>query len=80
MYSVETNTTWRICSANSNIAFQVVGAGSIEIGLSGNTAPSRGFIYEANQRERGSVVTLFPASTGANVWVRSSFPSEVCIG
>ena len=80
MYSVQTNATWQVCSANSTIAFQVVGAGAIEIGLSGVTAPPRGFTYEANQGDRGDVVTLFPASTGANVWVRSSSPSEVCLG
>lgn len=80
MYTIETNTTWQICSANSTIAFQVTGSGAIEIGLSGVAAPPRGFTYEANQGDRGDVTTLFPTSTGANVWVRSSFPSEVCLG
>jgi hypothetical protein len=80
MYTVQTNATWQICSANSTLAFEVVGSGAIEIGLSGASAPPRGFTYSANQGDRGSLTDLFPTSTGANVWVRSSFPSEVCLG
>lgn len=80
MYTIQTNATWQVCSANATLAFQVVGAGAVEIGLSGAAAPPRGFLYEANQGDRGDVTTLFPASTGANVWVRSASPSEVCIG
>jgi hypothetical protein len=79
MYTVTTNADWQLASANSTVAFQVTGAGAVEIAL-GHTAPVQGFIYESHQGDRGDVTTLFPTSSSSNVWVRSSFPSEVTIG
>lgn len=79
MYTVTTNTSWQLCSANSTVAFQVTGAGAVEVAL-GHTAPTQGFIYESHQGDRGAVTTLFPVSSSSNVWVRSSVPSEVTIG
>jgi len=79
MYTITTNSTWQLCSANSTIAFQVTGAGAVEIAL-GHDAPVQGFIYESHQGDRGAVSDLFPLSASSNVWVRSSFPSEVTLG
>lgn len=79
MYTVTTNTSWQLCSANSTVAFQVTGAGAVEIAL-GDTAPVQGFIYESHQGDRGALTDLFPVSTSSNLWVRSSVPSEVTLG
>jgi hypothetical protein len=79
MYTVQTNTSWQLCSANATLAFQVTGAGAVEIAL-GHVAPVQGFIYESHQGDRGAVTDLFPVSTSSNVWVRSASPSEVTIG
>lgn len=79
MYTVQTNATWQLCSANSTVAFQITGAGAVEVAL-GHEAPAQGFIYESHQGDRGDVTALFPLSTSSNVWVRSSFPSEVTLG
>jgi hypothetical protein len=79
MYTITTNADWRIASANSTVAFQVTGSGAVEFAL-GHVAPVQGFIYESHQGDRGAVTDLFPTSSSSNVWVRSSFPSEVTIG
>jgi hypothetical protein len=80
MYTVTTNADWRVASANSTVAFQVTGAGAVFVGLGTNAAPAAGFLYEANQGDRGALTDIFPASSGNVVWVRSSFPSEVTLG
>lgn len=79
MYTITTNSTWQLCSANATVAFQVTGSGAVEVAL-GHTAPVQGFIYESHQGDRGDVTAIFPLSTSSNVWVRSSFPSEVTLG
>lgn len=79
MYTITTNTSWQLASANSTVAFQVTGAGAVEIAL-GHVAPVQGFIYESHQGDRGAVTDLFPITTSSNLWVRSSVPSEVTLG
>ncbi len=79
MYTIQTNATWQLCSANSTVAFQITGAGAVEIAL-GHTAPAQGFIYESHQGDRGAVTDLFPLSASSNVWARSATPSEVTLG
>ena len=80
MYTITTNADWRVASANSTIAFQVTGAGSVHIALASETAPiTTGFIYAPTQGDRGDIASLFPSTSGNTVWARSTFPSEVTI-
>jgi hypothetical protein len=80
MYTITTNADWRVASANSTIAFQVTGAGSVYIALADDAEPvATGFIYAPTQGDRGDTTTLFPSTSGNTVWARSTFPSEVTI-
>jgi hypothetical protein len=79
MYTVTTNTEWRVISANSAVAFQITGAHSVSIGLSANVAPQAGFTYQPLEGDRGDVVTLFPSTAGTQLWARSVIPSEVTV-
>lgn len=80
MYTIETNATWRVATANSTVAFQITGSGAVYVGLGSNVAPAAGFLYEANQGDRGALTDIFPTASGNVVWVRSSAPSEVTLG
>jgi hypothetical protein len=80
MYTVTTNAAWRAISANSTLAFQITGPGSVYIALAGDIQPvATGFIYLSGQGDRGDTTTLFPSTTGNTIWARSSFPSEVTV-
>lgn len=80
MYTITTNASWRVATANSTVAFQITGSGAVYVGLGTDVEPVAGFLYEPNQGDRGDVTTLFPTASGNTVWVRSSFPSEVTLG
>lgn len=80
MYTITTNSTWRVASANATLAFQVTGPGSVYIAHATDVAPTTtGFIYAPGQGDRGATSTLFPSTSGNTVWARSSFPSEVTV-
>lgn len=74
------NESWSLASTSSNIAFQVIGAHSVEVARSSNAAIVSGFRYDPGYGDRGSLDDLFPASTGSNVYVRSSAGSVVIFG
>jgi hypothetical protein len=79
MYTIQTNATWQVISANASLAFQVTGYHPVLVALSTNTAPRTGFRYDPGQGDRGDQVTLFPSATGNLVWARSSVPSEITV-
>jgi hypothetical protein len=75
------NTSWAVLSNSATVAFQVVGAHPVEIGLgTNNVAPSAGFIYAPGYGDRGAITTLFPTESGNTIWGRSSAGSSVYVG
>ena len=77
----QTNSSWSILTANSYVAFQVVGSLPVEIGLGSNTVNAVvGFSYYPGSGDRGLLTELFPTSVGNTVWGRSSAPSSVVVG
>lgn len=81
MQIINTNSTWAILTASSNVAFQVTGAVPVEIGLGSNTvAPTVGFEYYPGNGDRGALTQLFPTTTGNTVWGKSSASSSVVVG
>ena len=81
MLTKTTNSSWSILTANSYVAFQVVGSLPVEIGLGSNiAAPSVGFIYYPGNGDRGLITELFPTSIGNTVWGKSSATSAVAVG
>jgi len=80
MNIITTNTAWSLGSVSANIAFQVIGAHSVEFARSSNSSIVAGFRYDPGFGDRGSLDDLFPGSIGSNVYVRSSADSLVVFG
>lgn len=80
--SVHTITaSWNVLSNASTVAFQVVGAHPVEVGLgTPNVEPSAGFVYAPGYGDRGAITTLFPTESGNVLWGRSSAGSSVYVG
>ena len=79
IYSI--SASWSALSNASSVAFQVVGAHPVEIGLgTHNVAPSAGFVYEPGYGDRGAITSLFPTESGNTIWGRSSAGSVVYVG
>lgn len=80
MNIIYTSQDWTPLANTASVAFQNVGAHTVEIGLdTNNVSPTLGFQYYPGFGDRGALATLFPGVSGNRVWGRSTANSAVVV-